>query len=166
MKGISRSINLALATLLALFATAASAELPSLTYDHGLAQTSLATAHFDPDPEHNNHQHLASLELHNPDNWFTGIAWLKNSFNQPTWYFYGGRQFPLWQPSEEILVRAKLTAGLLHGYDGDRKDKIPLNHFGTAPAILPTLGVRLGPIETDIMIFGAAGAMATAGVRF
>lgn len=161
-----RQISVAILAFLALLATAASAELPSLQYDHSLVQTSLGTVHFDPDPEHNNHQHLASLELHNPDNWFTGAAWFKNSFDQPTWYFYGGRQFPLWQPNEKFLVRAKLTAGLIRGYDGDKQDKIPLNHFGIAPAILPALGIRLGSIEADIMLFGAAGAMATGGVRF
>lgn len=147
-------------------ATAARADLPALELDHGLVQTSLGTVHFDSDPEHNDQQNLIGIELHNPDRWFAGAAWFRNSFDQPSWYFYAGREFPLWQPSKNFEARAKLTGGLLHGYDGDKQDNIPLNHFGIAPAVLPTLGARWGPIEADVMVFGTAGMMATAGIRF
>jgi hypothetical protein len=140
------------------------------TYDHGLAQTSLWTAHYstneDDDEEYNNQQNLIGVEVHNPERWFTGAAWLKNSFDQPIWYFYAGREFPLWQPSEDLEVRAKLTAGGLRGYDGDKKDKISYNSLGIAPAILPTIGARWGRFEADMLLFGTAGAMFNAGVRF
>lgn len=135
-------------------------------FDHGLVQTSLFTDHFDPKPEHNNHQHLIGIELHNPERWFAGTAWFKNSFNQPTWYFYGGREFLLWRAGHGIEIRAKLTAGLLRGYDGDKRDNIPLNHLGIAPVVLPSLGFRWKQLEADMMLFGSAGMMITGGLRF
>ncbi|MGC3875271.1 hypothetical protein ACPF7Z_18635 [Halomonas sp. GXIMD04776] len=129
-------------------------------------QTSLFTQHFRSDSEHNEHQNLIGFELHNPGRWFAGIAWFKNSFDQPTWYFYGGREISLWQLSHGIEVRAKLSAGLLRGYKGDKRDNIPLNHFGIAPAILPTIGVHWKRLEADLIVFGTAGMMFTGGLRF
>ncbi|MGO2390869.1 MAG: hypothetical protein ACTH69_02105 [Halomonas sp.] len=139
---------------------------PALEWDHTLAQTSLYTRHFSPDPEHNNHQNLISIELHNPDRWLAGAAWFKNSYEQPTWYFYAGREFPVWQFSQGLNVRAKITGGLLHGYKGEYRDKIPLNHLEVAPAVLPSIGMQWGRFESDLIIFGTAGMMVTAGVRF
>ncbi|MFI2819857.1 hypothetical protein [Vreelandella piezotolerans] len=139
---------------------------PTLTLDHTLVQTSLLTRHFEPDPEHTNQQNLVSIELHNPERWLAGAAWFKNSFDQPTWYFYAGREFPLWQLTDEISVRAKLTGGLLRGYKDEYRDKIPLNHLGIAPALLPSIGVQWGRVESDLIVFGTAGVMITAGIRF
>lgn len=134
--------------------------------DHVFVQTSLYTRHFSPDPEHNNNQHLMSVELHNPQQWLVGTAWFKNSYNQPTWYWYAGREFPLWELSHQFTVRAKLTAGLLRGYKGEYRDKIPFNKEGIAPAILPSIGVRYKRLESDLIMFGTAGMMITAGWRF
>ncbi len=63
-------------------------------------------------------------------------------------------------------MRAKLTGGLLRGYKGEYRDKIPLNHLEIAPAALPSIGVQWGRFESDLIIFGTAGMMITAGVRF
>ncbi|MCL5427373.1 hypothetical protein ACQKE4_18930 [Halomonas sp. NPDC076908] len=139
---------------------------PALEWDHTLVQTSLYTRHFSPDPEHTNQQDLISIELHNPDRWLAGAAWFKNSFDQPTWYVYMGREFPLWQTSQGINVRAKLTGGLLRGYKDEFRDKIPFNRYEVAPAALPSIGVQWGQFESDLIVFGTAGMMVTAGVRF
>ncbi|WP_168012706.1 hypothetical protein [Halomonas salinarum] len=138
-------------------------------YDHGLVQSSLVTTHYktnEDDEEYNDQQNLIGIELHNPDRWFAGTAWLKNSFDQPIWYFYAGREFPLWQPRENLEVRAKLTAGGIRGYDGDKQDKIAYNSLGVAPAILPTIGARWRRFEADVLLFGTAGAMVNGGLRF
>lgn len=139
---------------------------PEMSLDHALVQTSLVTQHFSSDPEHTENQRLLSIELHNPERWLVGAAWFRNSFAQPSWYWYAGREFPLWQPGGGISFRAKLTAGLLRGYDGDYRDKVPFNHLGVAPAALPSIGVRWGRIESDLIVFGTAGAMITVGLRF
>ncbi|GAA3904331.1 hypothetical protein GCM10022228_13240 [Halomonas cibimaris] len=134
-------------------------------YDHTFVQTSLATQHFSGSSGYNEDQNLIGIELHNPDRWLAGTAWLKNSFNQPIWYFYAGREFAFWQPAPNLEFRAKLTAGALRGYKGSKKHKIPFNHYGVAPAVLPAVGVRWGKVETDMLLFGTAGVMLNAGIR-
>lgn len=139
---------------------------PKLELDHVLVQSSVYTMHYSHNPEHNNQQDLIALELHNPQRWLGGMAWFKNSFNQPTWFWYAGREFPLWQPSDKFTVRAKLAAGLLRGYKGKYRNKIPFNDAGIAPAILPSIGARYGRFESDLIIYGTAGLMVNVGVRF
>lgn len=139
---------------------------PQLEVSHVLLQTSLYTRHFNPQPDHNNHQELISLELHNPQRWLVGGARFLNSFSQEAIYLYAGREFPFWKPTGNVTVRAKLSAGLLHGYRGEHQDNIPFNRYGTAPAALPSLGVQWGRFETDLIVFGTAGAMIIGGIRF
>lgn len=142
------------------------AESSFFELDDVVLQTSLYTRHFDPEPEYNNDQDLISIELHNPDRWLAGVSWLKNSYDQPTWYVFGGREFSLWQPHPQVEFHAKITAGLLHGYDGEHRDAIPFNKHGTAPAILPSVGASIGHLETDLVLFSTSGVMWTGGVRF
>lgn len=139
---------------------------PLLEVDHVLLQTSLYTRHFDPEPDHHNRQDLIGLELHNSQRWLVGGVRFLNSFDQEAVYLYAGREFPFWKPTENITVRAKLTAGLLHGYRGEYQDNIPFNRHGTAPAALPSLGLQWGRFETDLILFGSAGAMILGGIRF
>jgi len=138
---------------------------PAMELSHVLVQTSLYTRHFSPDPEHTDHQQLISINLHNPERWFIGFARFKNSFSQDSHYLYAGRELPIWA-SGDIRVRAKLTAGALHGYRGEYRDKIPFNHYGVAPAILPKLGASWRRLETDLTVFGTAGLIITAGIRY
>lgn len=138
---------------------------PALVLDSVLVQTSLYTTHFRPKPEHTNNQRLISVELHTPDLWFTGAARFKNSFDQDSLYLYAGRELTLWE-RDATRIRAKLSAGALHGYRGEFRDKIPFNRYGVAPAILPSVGVSWQRLETDLIVFGAAGLMLTAGWRF
>ncbi|MDR5899965.1 hypothetical protein QC823_13300 [Halomonas vilamensis] len=139
---------------------------PTLTVDHVLVQTSLYTHHFGPDPEHTDQQQLISAEIHTPDRWLAGGARFKNSFNQESVYVYAGKSFPLWQPNATFMLRGKLTVGLLHGYRGEYRDKIPFNRYEIAPAALLSIGVRWHRVESDLIVFGTAGMMLTAGVRF
>ena len=178
---MSLSIRLAVALLLAALLLAplpaASAEKsngwrerldwpPAMELDHVLVQTSLYTRHFSPEPDHHNQQELIGLELHNSQHWLVGGARFLNSFKQESFFLYAGREFPFWEPHPSITARAKLSAGLLHGYRGEHRDKIPFNHFGTAPAALPSVGLQWGRFETDLIMFGTAGAMIIGGIRF
>ncbi len=139
---------------------------PAPELDHVLLQTSLYTHHFDSQPDHHNRQELIGLELHNPQRWLAGAARFLTSFDQEAIYLYAGREFPFWEPTDSITVRAKLTAGLLHGYRGEYQDNIPFNRYGTAPAALPSVGLQWGRFETDLIVFGTAGAMIMGGIRF
>ena len=127
-------------------------------------QTSLYTVHFEPKDDHNNNQKLINFEFQKNTNWLGGIAFFDNSFGQPSQYLYGGYSWSI--PSTNQLLYTKLTAGLMHGYDGEYKDKIPLNENGVAPAIVPSLGIKYKSIHSELTLFGAAGMMLTLGYSF
>ena len=126
------------------------------------AQTSVYTRHYSPDPEHNNHQDLIGIERNQASGWVFGGATFRNSFRQRSNYAYAGKRFD----SADYPVYVKLTGGLLQGYRGDYKDKIPLNHFGVAPVIIPSVGTHYGPLGAELVFLGANAAMVTTGVRF
>ncbi len=124
-------------------------------------QTSLYTVHYSPDPEHNNHQRLLGVERHSPDASLWGVATFKHSFGERANYGYYGKRFVL----GESRYHLKLTGGLLQGYKGKYRNKIPLNHLGVAPAIVPSLGASFSRVSTEVVLLGGAAAMATVGIR-
>lgn len=135
--------------------------------------TSLYTHHFNDrsdrpnGPEYNNDQNLIGIEFHNPYRWLVGTTWFKNSYDEPSWYFYGGYEFLLAKPFDNTEFYAKLTGGILHGYDGDdSRDAIPVNYNDTGPAFLPSVGARVGPVQADVTLFGTSGLLFTGGVSF
>ncbi|EXI77193.1 MAG: hypothetical protein AW10_03959 [Candidatus Accumulibacter appositus] len=134
--------------------------------DRFYLQTSVASAHFHPDDEHDNSQQLINAEWRTDKRWLAGqvlvgAASFDNSFGQASWYAYGGL---LWRPAETVQpFYLKLTAGVLHGYRGEYQDKIPFNDSGYAPAILPAMGYCYNRFCTELVVFGAAGMMLTVG---
>ncbi|MDX9671693.1 MULTISPECIES: sn-glycerol-3-phosphate transporter [unclassified Pseudomonas] len=126
------------------------------------AQTSVYTRHYSPDPEHNNHQDLIGIERNQASGWVWGGATFRNSFRQRSNYAYVGKRYD----SSEYPVYLKVTGGLLQGYRGDYKDKIPLNRYGVAPVIIPSIGTHYGPLAAELVFLGANAAMVTTGVRF
>ena len=52
------------------------------------------------------------------------------------------------------------------GYRGEYRDKIPLNRFGVAPVIIPSVGTHYGPVAAELVLLGFNAAMVTTGVRF
>lgn len=126
------------------------------------AQTSVYTRHYSPDPEHNNHQDLIGIERNQASDWVFGGATFRNSFRQRSNYAYVGKRYD----SSEYPLYLKVTGGLLQGYHGDYKDKIPLNRYGVAPVIIPSVGTHYGPLAAELVFLGANAAMVTSGVRF
>ena len=129
--------------------------------DFWYVQTSVYTRHFSPDPEHNNNQDLIGLEYNDASGWLAGGATFRNSFSQRSYYAYAGKRFD----SENYPVYLKLTGGLLEGYHGEYQDKIPLNRFGVAPVIIPSVGAYHGPVAAELVLLGFNAAMITAGLR-
>jgi hypothetical protein len=148
------------------FAAAWSAPEPWRT-DRFYIQTSVASVHFNPDPDHVNKQDLFNAEYRFDSfwlggQWIAGAAFFKNSFGQPSQYVYGGwlvRPFESAQP-----FYFKITAGALHGYEEPYEDKIPFNSSGVAPAILPSAGYCYNRFCSEFVLFGTAGAMLTLGM--
>ena len=153
-----KAIALSALTILALAAGSVSANEEPFWY----LQTSVYTTHWNHDPIHNNHQDLIGLEHHNGEGRFVGAATFRNSFRQRTQYAYVGKRYE----AQSLPVYAKLSAGVIQGYRGEYRDKIPLNRFGVAPAIIPALGAHWGSVGSELVLFGNAGAMITTGVRY
>ena len=135
--------------------------------DRFYLQTSVATRHFSPSPEHDNTQQLVNAEWRfnsfaATGQWLAGAALFDNSFGQSSQYVYGGwlvRPFEGLQP-----FYFKITAGALHGYKDQYKDKIPFNSSGVAPAIIPSMGYCYNRVCGELVLFGGAGVMLTLGV--
>lgn len=124
-------------------------------------QTSVWTSHFDPQPDHNNNQDLIGVERHRDDSYLWGAATFRHSFGARSWYGYAGKRFEF----EGTPFNAKLTGGLLYGYRGEYRDKVPFNRFGIAPAVIPSVGVSYQRVGVDVLLLGAAAAMINVGVR-
>ena len=132
--------------------------------DKGLwyLQTSVYTRHFSPDSKHNNNQDLIGIERNEDSGLVYGVATFRNSFSQRSFYTYAGKRFD----SDTYPVYLKLTGGLLQGYRGEYKNKIPLNRFGIAPVIIPSVGAHYGPVAAELVLLGFNAAMITTGLRF
>jgi hypothetical protein len=153
--------------------------------DQLLIQTSAYSRHHDPQPYHNNTQELINFEWQAPKDyrfawqsqsnavqrmpflkevsWVAGGASFINSFSQRSTYIYGGGRYDMLTLGDTKLY-TKVTAGLINGYRGDYRDKIPFNRYGTAPAILPVLGLQYQRVGVEVIPFGSAGVMVTIGV--
>lgn len=127
-----------------------------------VVQTSVYTRHFSPSPDHNNRQDLLALERNEASGLLYGGATFRNSFAQRSYYGYIGKRFD----SIRHPLYLKITGGLLHGYKGEYRDKIPLNRFGIAPVIIPGIGIRLGAVSAEAVLLGASAAMLNVGLRF
>ena len=126
--------------------------------------TSIYTEHFNPQPDHVNQQNLINIEYQLPSDWLVGAAFFDNSFGQESQYVFVGKQW--WPFDKAPYVFVKVTGGILHGYKEPYEDKVPLNHNGYSPAIIPSIGVASKHFAAELVLFGTAGAMITVGVRF
>lgn len=128
--------------------------------DNLYLQTSIYTTHFNPDPAHNNNQKLIGLEYRDELGKIAGGATFLNSFSQRSHYAYAGKRFD----SQQTPFYLKVTGGLIHGYHGEYKDKIPLNRYGVAPAIIPSAGLQIGKFGGEVVFLGNSALMINLGV--
>ena len=126
-------------------------------------QTSLYTKHWDPEPEHTDHQKLIGPEIEFENDYMVGLAIFQNSFDQSSQFLYIGKTWRLFRTDWFYF---KLVGGLLHGYKEPYEDKIPFNGLGVAPAILPSFGFRYKMVMAEVQISGTAAITITAGLRF
>ena len=57
-------------------------------------------------------------------------------------------------------IFSKVSAGFLYGYRGRYKHKVPLNDWGIAPAIIPSLGYAITPQDAaQVYILGTSGVL-------
>jgi len=151
------------AACLALLALAAHAPVAA-AQEEGFwyLQGSLYTRHFTRNQNYNNHQDLVGLERNLASGTLLGAATFRNSFSQRSTYAYAGKRFDV----AGSAVYYKLSAGLIHGYKGKYRDKLPLNQYGVAPVIIPGVGAHWGPVAGEVVLLGLAATMVNVGVRF
>lgn len=125
-------------------------------------QASVWTTHYNPKPEHNNNQDLFGVERHRDDSYLFGAATFRHSFGKRSFYVYAGKRFDF----GDSPFFSKVSIGALHGYRGEYKDKIPLNKYGTAPVIIPSVGVKYKMLTSELVFLGNSAAMVTVGLRF
>lgn len=114
--------------------------------------------HFHPSPEHKN-VWLVGVERERANGDTAGLAYFSNSFGQPTVYYYPwGETYR--QPVGDSQIYFKWTAGLLYGYRKPYEDKVPFNHNGFSPAIIPAVGWEFeNRYQVQVNFFGLNGAM-------
>jgi len=121
-------------------------------------QFSPLTYHYSEDPQHKPVV-MVGLEREHADLSLDGAAFFTNSFGQPTVYVYpwGGVYKDIGGVDHLSL---KWTAGLLYGYRGQYEDKVPFNHNGFSPAVIPAIAYEFSPgWSAQVNILGTAGLM-------
>jgi hypothetical protein len=130
--------------------------------DRFYLETSLYTHHFHFDPAHDDKQNLILGEWNITEKWLLGASFFDNSFGQPTEYVYGGYRYRPFEKVQPFYI--KVSAGLVHGYKDPYKDKIPFNHSGIAPVIIPSVGYCFSRICSEVVFVGGASVILTLGV--
>jgi hypothetical protein len=124
-----------------------------------------AAVHFRPSPEHRD-VYALGVERQRPDNWLAGLSYFRNSFGQPSAYAYVGRRFEgLTDGAPQLFAQASL--GVLYGYKGKYKNKVPLNYHGFSPGALIGLGWQFTPtVGAAVHLLGDAGMLFQLGWDF
>ena len=116
------------------------------------------THHWTRSPEHK--QVIAvSVSRQLPNDRFCGFSLFTNSFGQPSAYAFTGKLWP--SPFASMPnVYATLSGGIMYGYVGRFKNKVPLNLGGFSPVIIPALGYRISPrVAAEVQLLGTAAVM-------
>jgi hypothetical protein len=122
------------------------------------------THHWSRSPEHKPVM-LVALDEQLPGDRLCGVSLFSNSFGQPSVYVYAGQQFNGVLGVPQLFV--KMTAGILYGYVEPYENKVPMNHNGFSPAIIPVIGYQLNPHDSlQLKVLGSAGLMFSYGRRF
>ncbi|MDE2372084.1 MAG: hypothetical protein KGN16_24150 [Burkholderiales bacterium] len=120
------------------------------------------TAHFRPGPEHKPVWALGG-EVQRPDGWLAGGAYFSNSFGQPSGYVYLGHRYGDLLGQHRLF--AQWSAGIIYGYRGKWKHKLPMNSNGWAPGAVASLGWQFDSgASVTAHLLGDAGVMLQFGL--
>lgn len=156
-----RAACFALACVGVLSAGPARADLAEvLEYDgpgHWRVIGSPLTLHWNPNPDHK-YVWAVAVERQRANGWLYGASYFSNSFGQDSGYGYVGKRY------QELWDRPQLyfqwTAGLLYGYKGLYKNKVPLNYKAFSPGAVLSIGWQFDPqLSFQINAVGTAGLM-------
>ena len=145
-------------------AAEATERAPARSGDILMIQAAPGVIHFNPDPEHAKHSWLVGAEWQHPSRWLAGYSYFNNSYGQKCHYLYVGHSLQI--SESDAGWYAKLTGGVIAGYREPYEDKIPLNHNGIAPGIIPALGYKVDRFNVQVNLLGTAGLMVTVGYEW
>lgn len=129
-------------------------------------QTSFYTHHYSNKDYQNNQQQLIGIERHYSNSKLNGIAFFKNTYDQNTIYIYSGQNYYL-SKFGKTEITAKLTYGIVHGYDDENgKYNTWMHDMETFPALVFAVGFRRKPFRVEIIPFADAGIIITGGLEF
>jgi hypothetical protein len=164
--GLVRSLALAASLAAATVALPAQAQQADVgaPFDGWELTFSPYSYHFNRDGEYKNVV-LVGLERHYTSNWLWGGALFSNSFGQPSGTVYVGYE---WNKAFGVSpLYFKLVGGIMYGYVDEYEDKVPFNHNGFSPIILPGVGWRFTPKDAaQIILLGGNGFMFSYNRRF
>ncbi len=107
------------------------------------------------------HQSVYAVSVNRllPNNRFCGFSLFNNSFGQPSAYAFTGKYWPT--PIDSMPnVHFSLSGGIMYGYVGRYKNKVPLNVGGFSPVVIPAVGYRLDArTAIEVQILGTAAVM-------
>lgn len=133
-------------------------------YHHLYLQAGTYT-HLIDNPDYAGRNLMIGLEAVKSNNKIFGIAVFDNSFGQFSQYAYVGKKWNFSGNFENF--HAKLTAGILHGYEEPFDNELPFTtRNGWSPGIVPSIGYQKGRFGFDIMLLGYQGIMFSAGSNF
>jgi len=117
------------------------------------------TLHFHPSSDH---KPVVSIGLVKAleGNWNAGGSIFSNSFGQPSAYLFVGQRYV--NPFGWDKWYLQWNAGLLYGYVGEYKDKVPFNYKGFSPGFVPSLGYQFtDKIYGELDLLGNSALMFT-----
>jgi len=101
---------------------------------------------------------LIGAERERPDGIVWGGSLFSNSFGQPSAYVFGGQRLYHWSSWDPLF--AEWSAGLLYGYVGQYKNKVPLNYKGFSPGITAGVGWQFTPtLAGQVHLLGTSGVL-------
>jgi len=127
-----------------------------------MVQGAPGVVHFNSSDEHAKHSWLLGAEWIDDSRWLGGYSYFNNSFGQKCHYLYAGRWWQLSSSSPKNFWCAKLTGGVLYGYKEPYEDKVPFNHNGWSPGVIPGLGYKMNRWNVQLNLTGP-GLMMTVG---
>ena len=115
--------------------------------------------------------HFSSSDEHKPvvavgltkglqDRWIAGGSVFSNSFGQPSAYVYGGQRYI--DPFGWEKWYLQWSVGVLYGYVGQYKNKVPYNYKGFSPGFVPSIGYQFSEkVYGELLLLGNSGLMFT-----
>jgi hypothetical protein len=134
----------------------AAAQTPD-TWDGWDLVVSPYTYHFHPSDEHKP-VYAVTLDKGLEGYWLVGGSLFSNSFGQPSAYVFAGQRYI--SPFGWDKWYLQWTAGVLYGYVGQYKNKVPLNYKGFSPGFVPSLGYQFTErIHGELDLLGNSALM-------